>query len=77
MTTCIPGSSVSHPVITDRQRIDLNDYGAFSAAVQQLKTRYLAVAQGWPVGSGAAIHIVMTVEPDAAEVPAGAINGAA
>jgi hypothetical protein len=60
--TSIPGSSVAHAVVTDECREKKGDWTCYDEALHRLREQYAKVVKGWPVGNGAKIHIVLTVE---------------
>jgi hypothetical protein len=62
MNTTIPGSSAAHCVITEMCRENRGQTGAFDEAAYRLREQYEAIAAGWPIGKGATIHLLLTIE---------------
>ncbi len=58
----VPGTAAVHAVISDACREGRGDAGAIDEAVERIRRGYLQVAEGWPVGAGAKIHVVLLVE---------------
>ena len=60
--TIIPGIKAQHSIISDKCRSTHGNPGAFHEAVKRLEEIYYKTCEGWTIGKGAKINIVMTVE---------------
>lgn len=69
MPTTIPGIKACHAVISDRCRTNRGDGGAFDEAVSRLRQEYERAVDGWKIGMGAAIHLVLAVQRPAPPGP--------
>lgn len=60
--TNIEGIKAEHSIISDECRSNHGDDGALKEAIRRLEEVYNKTCNGWTIGKGAKIHIVMTVE---------------
>lgn len=70
MATIVPGIKAQHAVISDTCRTGLGEYMAFEEAMRRLRHAYEQACNGWTIGKGAKIHVVLTVQrPDEPDNP--------
>lgn len=60
--TKIPGVKAHHSIISDECRTGRTNDGAFIEAVKRMKEVYDRTCEGYKVGMGCKINIVMTIE---------------